>query len=142
MKNRDLEKALSIALKAHCGQKDKNGFPYVFHPIRVMLSLNDPVAQIVALLHDVAEDSDISVEYLQKAGFDAQIVEAVGCLTKGENEDYFDYIKRVKQNPLARTVKLADLQDNLNLNRLNVIDENDFKRFKKYLKAKEILKSD
>ena len=135
----DLEKALAIALKAHKGQIDKSGQPYILHPIRVMMQLEEAKAKVVALLHDVVEDSDITLNDLREEGFDSEIIETVACLTKDAHEDYTDYILRIKHNRLARLVKLADLQDNLNANRLQTLQPNDCLRMERYLKAKKIL---
>lgn len=134
-----LENAILFATKAHKGQTDKGGKPYIFHSFRVMLSCEKQEEQIAAVLHDVLEDTDSTKEDLQKAGFSEEIIKAVVCLTKQKKEDYFDYIQKVKQNEIARVVKLADLQDNMNLKRLSVITEKDKERVKKYQKAKELL---
>ena len=134
-----LEKAILIALKAHNGQKDKAGKSYILHPLRVMLCFEKEEQQIVAVLHDVLEHSQITKQDLQKAGFCNEIIEAVVCLTKKERECYFDYIKRVKQNTIARAVKLADLEDNMNLERIQNITQEDVLRVEKYKKAKQML---
>ena len=139
MQASELEKALSLALKAHQGQKDKSGQPYILHPVRVMLQFQEAEARIVALLHDVLEDSDISIDELQQAGFGTKIIEAVRCLTRKPNEEYLDYIRRIKENPLARKVKLADLKDNLDVNRLEELQAKDCRRLERYLQAKKIL---
>ncbi len=136
----EIEKALSVALKAHSGQKDKAGQPYILHPIRVMQRVESYQAKIVALLHDVLEDSDFSLADLKEIGFAPQVLEALVCLTKAENEDYFDYLKRIAQNALAKEVKKADLQDNLDVTRLMVLTEKDRERLNKYLKALRFLK--
>jgi len=111
-----LEKAIILA--THKGKKDKGGACYILHALRVMLCFEKEEQQIVAVLHDVLEDTEISEEYLQNVGFHKNIIEAVVCLTKKQCENYFDYIERVKQNDIARMVKLADLQDNMNLKRI------------------------
>lgn len=134
-----LEKAILFALKVHSGQKDKAGKEYILHPLRVMLCFENKQQQIVAILHDVLEDSDMTEQDLQKAGFCEEIIKAVVCLTKKEGECYFDYIERVKQNDIAREVKLADLEDNMNLNRIQNITQKDIQRVEKYKKAKRIL---
>lgn len=134
-----LEKAILFALKVHSGQKDKAGKEYILHPLRVMLCFENKQQQIVAILHDVLEDSDMTEQDLQKAGFSQQTIEAVVCLTKKEGECYFDYIERVKQNDIAREVKLADLEDNMNLNRIQNVTQKDIQRVEKYKKAKRIL---
>lgn len=135
-----LEKAIMLATEAHKGQKDKGGKCYILHALRVMLCFEKEEQQIVAVLHDVLEDTEINEEYLQNAGFSKNVVEAVVCLTKKQHENYFDYIERVKQNDIARMVKLADLQDNMNLKRIKNITQKDIERIEKYKKAKEILK--
>ena len=134
-----LEKALALALRAHQGQMDKSGLPYILHPIRLMMRVEDPQAKVVALLHDVLEDSDMTENDLQNAGFDKQIIEAVVCLTKTPSIDYMEYIRRIKKNSLATQVKLVDLEDNLNANRLKEIEQKDCERMARYLQAREIL---
>lgn len=135
-----LEKAIMLATEAHKGQKDKGGKCYILHALRVMLCFEKEEQQIVAVLHDVLEDTEINEEYLRNAGFSKNVVETVVCLTKKQHENYFDYIERVKQNDIARMVKLADLQDNMNLKRIKNITQKDIERIEKYKKAKEILK--
>ncbi|USF29868.1 hypothetical protein [Clostridium sp. MD294] len=134
-----LEKAILFALKAHSGQKDKAGKNYILHTLRVMLCFEKEQQQIVAVLHDVLEDSEMTEQDLKKAGFSQQIIEAVVCLTKKEGECYFNYIQRVKQNDVARVVKLADLEDNMNLKRIQNVTQKDIQRVEKYKKAKEML---
>lgn len=134
-----LEKAIILATKAHQGQKDKAGQCYILHSLRVMLRCEKEEQKIVAVLHDVLEDTEVTKEDLIKEGFCKEIVEAVVCLTKKEKEYYFDYIDRVKQNAIARVVKLADLEDNMNLKRIKNVTEKDRQRVEKYKKAKQIL---
>ncbi|MHB2150489.1 GTP pyrophosphokinase [Calditrichota bacterium LG25] len=134
-----LEAALKIALKAHTGQKDRAGMPYIFHPLRVMHNVFGSNAKIVALLHDVLEDSDCTLQELKEHGFSREVLEAVDCLTRRPNEAYFDYLQRIAQNPLAVQVKIADLNDNLDIKRLDVITEEDRRRLNKYLKALRML---
>ena len=134
-----LERAIILATEAHKGQKDKGGVCYILHALRVMLCFEKEEQQIVAVLHDVLEDTEISEEYLQSVGFHKNIIEAVVCLTKKQCENYFDYIEGVKQNDIARMVKLADLQDNMNLKRIKNITQKDIDRIEKYKKAKRIL---
>ncbi len=130
-----IEKAIRIALDAHHGQLDKSGRPYILHPLRVALGMKDEKELLVALLHDVLEDSDYTDDDLLRHGFSAEIVAASVCLVHAEGEEYSDYIKKVKANKLARRVKLADLQDNLNILRLNAVTEADFERIRKYHRA-------
>ena len=127
-----LEKAIKIALTAHQGQKDKAGAPYILHPLRLMQQMRDETEQIVAVLHDVTEDSRYTLEYLRKKGFSKKVIAALECLTKDDGEPYESYIDRVKLNPLAKKVKLADLEDNLNITRLSQINEEDIERLRKY----------
>ena len=126
------EKCLEIALRAYAGKKDKAGEVYILHPLRLMLKMTTPEERAVALLHDVIEDSDITADQLVHAGIPKQVVEAVLCLTRQSDETYDDFIDRAKQNPLARKVKLADIEDNINLLRLKAVDQKDLERVAKY----------
>ena len=108
-----LEDAIVLAAQAHRGQVDKGGQPYILHVLRVMLRQEDETARIVAVLHDVLEDTPVTLADLQAAGYDDQLCEAVDCLTRRTEETYEEMIERVATNPLARQVKLADLADNL-----------------------------
>lgn len=134
-----LIKAFRIAAKAHKGQKDKAGKAYIFHPLHVAAHTKGRKAKTVALLHDVVEDSDITLDDLKKAGFNDEIVEAVAAITKIKGEAYGLYLKRVKSNKIARAVKLADLAHNSDLNRLKSITAKDEARKKRYTKAIEYL---
>jgi (p)ppGpp synthase/HD superfamily hydrolase len=111
-----IEKALQIAAKAHEGQKDKEGLPYILHPLRVMMKVEGR-AQIVAVFHDLIEDTSVTEDDLRKAGFDEDIIAAVLCVTHRKDESYADYVVRCKGNDVARKVKLADLEDNSRLDR-------------------------
>lgn len=130
-----LERAIAIAALAHEGQVDKAGAPYVLHPLRVMLACQTPEARIAAVLHDVVEDTAITLEELEGEGFPAEVLEAVAALTKREGEDYEAFIRRVAPNPIAREVKLADLRDNSDLSRIAEPTERDRERIKKYKRA-------
>jgi (p)ppGpp synthase/HD superfamily hydrolase len=112
-----IEKALQIAARAHEGQKDKEGLPYILHPLRVMQGVEGEPAQIVAILHDVVEDTPVTLEDLRQAGFAEEVLAAVQCVTHRKDEPYADYVVRCKANPVARQVKLADLRDNARLDR-------------------------
>lgn len=129
------QQALAIAEDAHKGQVDKAGVDYIQHPLFVASLVEGELAKTVALLHDVVEDSDWTLEDLRKEGLPEEVVQAVGILTKKRNENYEEYILRVKQNPLARQVKLADLQHNSDLSRLANVTDRDRKRVAKYQKA-------
>lgn len=112
-----LEDAIRLAVAAHAGQKDKEGQPYVAHPLRLMENVRDPDAKIVAVLHDVVEDTNTTEADLRGVGFSANVLAAVRCVTHDKQEPYADYVVRCKANPLARQVKLADLADNYRLDR-------------------------
>ena len=135
-----LIKALVISMKEHKGQKDKAGKKYIFHPIKVAMLSKGYKTKIVALLHDVIEDSEVTIEDLSKH-FDEDIVLAVDCITKKKGQDYQEYLNIVKNNELSRKVKIADLTHNSNLNRLEKITEKDRMRKEKYLKAIEFLRN-
>jgi (p)ppGpp synthase/HD superfamily hydrolase len=132
-----LERAIAIAAMAHEGQVDKAGMPYLLHPLRMMLSVNTLEARITAVLHDVVEDTTVTLEQLRAEGFASEVLEAVEALTKrpGEENDYDAFIRRVAPNPLAREVKLADLRDNCDLSRIARPTEKDLRRVEKYRKA-------
>jgi hypothetical protein len=130
-----LEDALQLALRAHAGQKDKYGQPYILHPLRVMARMETEAEQIVALLHDVVEDSEITLDDLRKEGYSKTIVEAVDALSKREGEEYFAFVQRAIANPLARRVKQGDLEDNMDIRRMPEINEEAHKRLQKYRKA-------
>ena len=136
-----LERAIAIAAEAHAGQKDRAGAPYILHPIRLMIQMDSENAMMAAVLHDVVENSTWTLDDLRKEGFSNEVLNAVDSLTHRdkEGEDYWDYIQRAKSDPIAIKVKLADLEDNLNPDRLNEITEKDEKRFDRYRKAQEML---
>jgi len=135
----DLEKAIMIAVNAHRGQLDKQDLPYVLHPLRVMLKQKDPEARVAAVLHDVVEDTEVSLEDLAGAGFSAEALEAVRLLTHDKSVPYLDYVKAIAADPIARQVKLADLEDNLDPSRILNMTAKDLARLEKYREAKVIL---
>ena len=126
--------ASRIAYKAHEGQTDKAGVPYIFHPIHIAEQMDSEESCVVALLHDVIEDSDITLEILSKY-FNDDIITALRVLTKKEYDDYVMYIKRVKTNKLAAKVKIKDLEHNRDLTRLDEVTDRDKKRSMKYWEA-------
>ena len=130
-----IERALQIAVEAHAGQEDKSGLPYAFHPIRVMLRCKSDEAKIAALLHDVVEDTPVSLDQLCEEGFSEDVLSAVRLLTHDPSVPYEDYIRQLSRNPIAREVKLADLEDNSDIKRLTGIDEKAVARLRKYLFA-------
>ena len=131
--------ALRIAIKAHEGQKDKSEREYVMHPIRVAENCKDLRAKIVALLHDTIEDTDVTANYLRSEGFPQEIINGVLSVTKQDGESYEDFVRRASENPLGKEVKIADLEDNMDIRRLKEITENDVVRLRKYLRAWQYL---
>ena len=128
--------AIEIATQAHQGQFDKSGKDYIGHPLRVMEMGRTEEEKIAGVLHDVVEDSNWTFEALEAEGFSQEIIAAMKCVTKlSENENYDDFIDRVKKNPLAVAVKINDLTDNMDIRRLPYLSDKDVKRLKKYLKA-------
>ena len=132
-----LKKAISLAEKAHQGQVDKGRHPYILHPKRVMEKCETTEEKIVAMLHDVMEDTDYTADDLRKEGFSEEIISALFCLTHQEGEDYMEYIERICENSLAVRVKYADLQDNMDLSRIPDPTEKDLARLEKYKLAKK-----
>ncbi len=114
-----IAKALEIAYKSHKEQVDKGGNPYILHPIRVALHCEKEEEKIVALLHDVIEDTDVTIEDLRTEGFGQDILDAIAALSKADGEGYEQFIQRVAQNSLATRVKIQDLKDNMDITRLN-----------------------
>jgi (p)ppGpp synthase/HD superfamily hydrolase len=130
-----LERAIGIAVEAHHGQKDRCGAPYILHPLRVMGRVETTTQKIIAILHDVVEDTDWTLADLKREGFPHEILAALRCVTKKEGEAYEDFVKRSGSNPLARRVKLADLEDNMDLRRNSELTKEDLPRLQKYVKA-------
>ena len=138
-----LERAIEIARYAHASQVDKAGVDYIEHPLRVMEKGENVEQKIVGVLHDVVEDSDWTFEMLEEEGFAPAIIEALKCVTKlSEGEDYDDFISRFMTNPLAVKVKLYDIEDNLDVSRLDSLTDADVARCKKYLNARDRLKAE
>lgn len=131
--------ALNICFNAHKEQYDKSGVPYVFHPFYLATKMEDEYSTCVALLHDVVEDTDITLEELAK-DFPNEVIEALSLLTHDLDVPYFDYVLKIKENKIAKAVKLADLGHNSDLTRMENPTEWDLKRQEKYLKAIELLK--
>lgn len=133
------KKAMTIAYNAHHGQKDKSGIPYVFHPFHVAEQMEDEDSAVVALLHDVVEDTPITFSDLEKEGFSGEILGALKLLTRKKGVSYQDYIKKIKENPLATKVKLADLAHNRDTSRLDKMTKPDEERLKRYEQAVKYL---
>ena len=138
-----LTRAIEIATEAHKGQFDKAGNEYIGHPLRVMEMGKTEEEKIVGVLHDVVEDTDWTFEKLSEEGFSQEIISALRCVTKlSENENYDDFIARVMTNPLAVKIKLYDIEDNLDVSRLDSLTDDDVARCKKYLHARDRLKAE
>ncbi|ABD82121.1 hypothetical protein [Saccharophagus degradans] len=135
----NLEKAIAVATKAHAGQIDKAGQPYILHPLRLMFKFEAEIEMIVAVMHDVIEDSAFTQDDLKKLGFSNDVIEAIDCLSKRNGEDYNSFILRVSKNELAKKVKIEDIKDNLNLTRLKIITDKDLRRAEKYHRALALL---
>jgi len=136
-----LERAIAIAARAHEGQVDKAGMPYVLHPLRMMLNVDTPEARMAAVLHDVVEDTSVTLEHLRDEGFPDSVLAAVEALTKHEGEDYEAFIRRAGACPIARKVKLVDLRDNSDLSRIAEPTEKDRQRIEKYKRAIQYLET-
>ena len=132
-------KALRLAYEAHKGQYDKSGVPYVFHPLHLAEQMDDEESIVAALLHDVVEDTAYSLADLQAMGFPEKALEAVALLTHDPAEPYLSYVARVKENPIARRVKLADLRHNSDLSRIETVTAWDLERVEKYAAAIRLL---
>ena len=130
----NLEDAILLAVEAHRGQKDTGGAPYILHPLRVMLKVNTDSERMAAILHDVVEDTPVTLENLRNAGYPEPVLEAIDCLTRRKGESYEDFIRRIKPNPIARKIKLADLEDNMDLSRISSPQSKDLERVDKYRK--------
>ena len=135
------KKAMKLCFQAHKDQLDKSGIPYLFHPIHLAEQMQDEDTTIVALLHDVVEDTDYTIEDLAAIGFHDCVLEAIRLMTHADGVPYLDYVANIKNNPIARAVKLADLIHNSDLSRLNNVDAKALARVEKYKKAIELLRT-
>lgn len=138
----NLDDAILLAVKAHHGQRDRSGEPYILHPLRLMFRQNSTATRIAAVLHDVVEDTPVTFEQLADAGFSEEILDAVALLTHNPQDSYEDYVARIKTNPVARAVKLADLEDNMRLERIaGEPTEKDWARLQRYHRAWQELRA-
>ena len=135
-----LEKAIALAATQHAGQLDKGGQAYILHPLRLMLQFSNPTLQIIAVLHDILEDTATTAEDLEALGFSAEIIQSIQALTKQTGESRLEAAKRTALNPLATQVKYVDVADNMNLTRINNPTAHDFARLEEYKVVLEILK--
>lgn len=139
IKQGTLERAIEIAARTHAGQVDKGGAPYILHPLRVMLRVAPGAQQIVAVLHDVVEDSEVTFEDLEREGFSAEVISGLRAVTKIEGESYEDFVARAALDPVGKAVKLADLMENSDLSRIAEPSQKDLERVAKYGRAIEYL---
>lgn len=137
-----IEIAIALAAKKHAGQIDKAKHPYIFHPLRIMFKMKSPEQQIVAVLHDILEDTDTTVVDLISLGFSQDIIEAILALTKKKNESRIEAAYRAVKNPIARIVKLADVTDNMDVSRITQPSTRDLLRLKEYKHVYQILSTE
>lgn len=137
----ETKKALKLSFEAHKNQTDKSGLPYVYHPLHLAEQMTDENSTVVALLHDVVEDTEYTFEDLQKLGFNEVVIEALKLLTHDDVVPYMEYVKAIQGNEIARAVKLADLKHNSDLTRLDFVDEKACARKKKYEEAIKLLEN-
>lgn len=135
------KKALKLSFEAHKNQIDKSGMPYVYHPFHLAEQMIDEDTTIVALLHDVVEDTDYSLDDLSSIGFSDKIIDAISLMTHDKNIPYMDYVAQIAKNLVAKAVKLADLRHNSDLTRLDAVTDKDLKRMEKYKKAIALLEN-
>ena len=130
-----IEDAIALATEGHRGQTRPDGTPFILHPLRVALSLRDEVDQVAAVLHDLVEDSPITLDDLRARGYSAEVVEAVDHVTRREGESYEQFVERIAPHPRARRIKLADLADNMDVRRLHAFEASDGERMARYHRA-------
>lgn len=130
-----IDAAIRLAANAHAGQKRKDGTSYILHPLRVMMRQTSEAAMIVAVLHDIVEDTDVNFDNLHTAGFPDPILDALRLLTHSDDTPYDNYIQQIEGDPLALAVKIADLEDNMNLQWFRQLTDKDLQRTAKYHRA-------
>lgn len=133
--------ALKLCFAAHKEQTDKSGIPYVFHPFHLAEQMQSEETIVAALLHDVVEDTDYTLQDLAAMGFDPVVIDALALLTHDDATAYMDYVRAIKENPIARAVKIADLKHNSDLSRLDAVDEKALQRAEKYRQALALLEA-
>lgn len=138
----DIEDAIALAVQAHRGQKDRAGAPYILHPLRMMFRVETDAEKIVAVLHDVVEDTDLTLDALRAEGFPEDVVAAVDHLTRRESESYEEFVRRAAAHPVARRVKIADLEDNMDVRRTGTVTQKDVDRLTRYHRAWRSLTAD
>ena len=135
-----LDTAVIIAAQAHQGQKDRYGVNYILHPLRVMLRFESETEMIVAILHDVIEKTEWTLEKLREQGFNDTVLKAVNLLTRQDEQPYMEYIEKLKGNRIARRVKIADIEDNMNPRRMGTLSDENLEKLARLHKAWIILK--
>ncbi len=138
----DIEDAIALAVQAHRGQKDRAGAPYILHPLRMMFRVETDAEKMAAVLHDVVEDTDRTLDDLRAEGFPEDVVAAVDHLTRRESESYEEFVRRAAAHPVARRVKIADLEDNMDVRRTGTVTEKDVERLTRYHRAWRSLTAD
>ena len=133
------KKALKLCFDTHKDQVDKSGMPYVFHPFHLAEQMDDEISTVCALLHDVVEDSETTLDDLSKMGFPKEVIEVLSLLTHADDIPYMDYVREIKKNPIATKVKIADLKHNSDSTRVEYADERMLQRWEKYAEAIRIL---
>ena len=133
------KKAMRIAFDAHKDQVDRSGVPYIFHPMHLAEQMTDEERTCAALLHDVVEDTDLTFEDLAEQGIPETVIAALKLLTHDDAVPYLEYVGNIKENPIAASVKLADLRHNSDLTRLDAVSQKDLDRVKKYSDAIALL---
>ena len=133
------KKALKLCFDTHKDQVDKSGMPYVFHPFHLAEQMDDEMSTVCALLHDVVEDSEMTFDGLSDMGFPSEVIEVLRLLTHEDEVPYMDYVREIKNNPVARKVKLADLKHNSDSTRVDQADDRMLRRWEKYREAIRIL---
>ncbi len=133
------KKALKLCFDTHKDQVDKSGMPYVFHPFHLAEQMDDEMSTVCALLHDVVEDSEMTFDGLSDMGFPSEVIEVLRLLTHEDEVPYMDYVREIKNNPVARKVKLADLKHNSDSTRVDQVDDRMLRRWEKYREAIRIL---
>ena len=133
--NATTKMAMKLCFAAHKDQTDKSGIPYVFHPIHLAEQMKDEDTTVVALLHDVVEDTDYTLEDLAAMGFNDRVIAAIKVMTHDKRVPYMDYIAEIKKDPIARVVKMADLRHNGDITRMDHVDEKALDRVEKYRQA-------
>lgn len=134
-----LQRAIELAVLFHSKQVDKSGQPYILHPMRIMLWCSTEEERQAAIMHDLLEDTSLTIEDLVKEGFSQTVIDCVEYLTRRENEKYSDFIERCCENPMAIKIKLLDIADNMDVTRLDTLGENDLGRLKRYHRARRRL---